>query len=89
MDLKYIPEAINYFLMTKDICKKIKQNFQGKKMLNGTEINRELDTTEEETRKLRNRLKEKYQIAAQRGKKVENIKQKLKNRIKQEGLTLV
>lgn len=58
-------------------------------MLNGTEINRELDTIEEETRKLRNRLKEKYQITAQRGKKVENIKQKLKNRIKQEGLTLV
>ena len=58
-------------------------------MLNGTEINRELDTIEEETRKLRNRLKEKYQITAQRGNKVENIKQKLKNRIKQEGLTLV
>ena len=70
------------FLMTKDICKRIKQNFWEKKMLNVTEINRELDTTDEETRKLRNRLKEKYQIAAQRGKKVENIKQKLKNRIK-------
>lgn len=51
-------------------------------MMNETEINRELDTAEEGTRKLRNRLKEKYQITAQRSKKVENIKQKLKNRIK-------
>lgn len=49
-------------------------------MLSETEINRGLDPTEEGTKKRKNRLKEKIQITAQRGKKMENIKDKLRNR---------
>lgn len=47
--------------------------------MNETKINRGLDTAEERTRKLKNRLKGKFQITAQKGKKMENIKDKLGN----------
>lgn len=47
--------------------------------MNETQINWKLDTAEERTRKLKNRLKGKFQITAQKGKKMENIKEKLRN----------
>lgn len=47
--------------------------------MNKTQIKWKLDTAEERTRKLKNRLKGKFQITAQKGKKMENIKEKLRN----------
>lgn len=38
--------------------------------MNKTKISRGLDTAKEGTRKLKNRLKEKFQITAQKGKKI-------------------
>lgn len=44
-----------------------------------TKISRGLDTAEEGTRKLKDRLKEKFRITAQKGKNLENIKDQVRN----------
>lgn len=48
-------------------------------MINENTISSGLDTAEKGTRKLKSRLKEKYQVIAQRGKKMESIKEELRN----------
>ena len=50
-----------------------------KNIINENKINGGLDTAEKATRKLKSRLKEKYQVIAQRGKKMDNIKGKFRN----------